>query len=973
MAISVLVPAQLSSQEIKSSLAGMIAADRILIRPIDLIASASDASFYRLIPKAVVQAQGLDEVRGLFAFSQQTQVPMTFRAAGTSLSGQSISDGLLVDVARHWRELRVEESGRRIRVQPGVIGARANQVLIPYGAKIGPDPASIATCTLGGILSNNSSGMCCGVEQNAYHTLHSMKFMLPSGTVIDTALPGADEEFHAREPELARGILALKSQLRANPGLRERVRNKYRMKNTTGYSLNAFLDFDRAVDIFQHVLIGSEGTLAFIAEAVLNTVPDLPVKYTGLLLYPDLYAAADSIVPLRQAGAKTLEIMDRASLRSVENQAGVPPSLRSLPDAAAGLLVEFQSADEKQRTELERVAADAVGGLKLCEPAQFTHVATEQALLWKIRAGLFPSVGSVRKSGTTVIIEDVAFPIEALADAAHDLTRLFRKHEYENAIVFGHAKDGNLHFVITQSFNNQAVIDQYARFMDDVVDLVVWRYEGALKAEHGTGRNMAPFVETEWGSDGYAIMCRLKELVDPDNLLNPGVIINPDRQAHLANLKQLPSVEPEIDKCIECGYCEPKCPSRELTLTPRQRIVVRREMARLQANGNNSVSAGAPSFSPGFGKRVGRNELYAALDAEFPYMALDTCATDGLCATACPVSIDTGQLVKRLRGIRSTASAKQWAERISRHFKLTEWTLRWALRLGHAAEAVIGVDGMRRLTRTLKRFAGDNLTEWMPDTPHAAGRVPRTKRTGAQAIYFPACISRVMGRLPGEPKDRSLMELTVELGRRAGVPLHIPRDVAGTCCGTPFSSKGFSSAHAITINAAVERFWKWSEQGSLPIVIDTSPCTYGFRTARSYLTPENQERFDQMTLVDAIEFVHDELLPKLPVKTKARSVALHPVCSVTKMGIGAKLEAIARACSEQVTIPLDAGCCGFAGDRGFLFPELTQAATRHEADEVKAKQPDECYSSSRTCEIGMSRSTGQIYRSFMFLLEKATR
>ena len=349
-------------------------------------------------------------------------------------------------------------------------------------------------------------------------------------------------------------------------------------------------------------------------------------------------------------------------------RAGVPASLRTLPDGAAGLLVEFQSADEKERTELEKVAADAVGGLKLYEPAQFTHVATEQALLWKIRAGLFPSVGSVRKSGTTVIIEDVAFPIETLADAAHDLTRLFHKHEYENAIIFGHAKDGNLHFVITQSFNNQAVVDQYARFMDDVVELVVERYDGALKAEHGTGRNMAPFVKTEWGSDGYAIMCRLKELVDPDNLLNPGVIINPDRQAHLANLKQLPSVEPEIDKCIECGYCEPKCPSRELTLTPRQRIVVRREMARLQESGD-------------------RSPLYAALDAEFPYMALDTCATDGLCATACPVSIDTGQLVKRFRGIRSSAGAKQWAERISKHFKLTEWSLRWALRAGHAAEA----------------------------------------------------------------------------------------------------------------------------------------------------------------------------------------------------------------------------------------------------------------------------------------------
>src|SRR5271166_1442119 len=493
MATTVLSPTQLCSEEIKASLAGTIAAERVLIRPIDLMAYAADASFYRLIPKAVVQAQSVEEIKALFAFSQRTQTPMTFRAAGTSLSGQAVSDGLLVEVARNWRGLWVEEAGRKIRVQPGVIGVRANQALAVYGAKIGPDPASIATCTLGGILSNNSSGMCCGVEQNAYHTLHSMKFMLPSGTVVDTSLPDADEQFHAREPELARGVLELKAHLEQNANLRERVRSKYRMKNTTGYSLNAFLDYDKAVDIFQHVLIGAEGTLAFIAEAVLNTVPDLPVKYTGLLLFPDLYAAAASIVPLRHAGAKALEVMDRASLRSVETQSGIPASIRTLPDGAAGLLAEFQSAE-------------AVGGLKLYEPAQFTHHAPEQALLWKIRSGMFPSVGSVRKSGTTVIIEDVAFHVEHLADAAQNLNRLFGKHGYEDAIIFGHAKDGNLHFVITQSFNNQAVIDQYKYFMDDVVKLVVERYDGALKAEHGTGRNMAPFVETEWGSDGYEIM-----------------------------------------------------------------------------------------------------------------------------------------------------------------------------------------------------------------------------------------------------------------------------------------------------------------------------------------------------------------------------------------------------------------------------------------------------------------------------------
>lgn len=954
MVATVVAPVQITSEEIKTSLARFIDSSRILIRPIDLVANASDASFYRLIPKAVVQARGLDEVRALFTFSQQRRIPMTFRAAGTSLSGQSISDGLLVDVARNWRELKVEEGGREIRVQPGVIGGRANVALAAYGAKIGPDPASIATCTMGGILSNNSSGMCCGVEQNAYHTLRSMTFMLPSGTVIDTSRQDADAEFHAREPMLARGVLELKGRLENDPTLRERVRNKYKRKNTTGYSLNAFLDYDNAVDIFQHLLIGAEGTLAFIAEAVLDTVPDLPVKYTGLLLFPDLYAAADSIVPLRQAGAKALEIMDRASLRSVEKQPGIPASIRTLPEGAAGLLVEFQSDEESKRYELEGLARDAVGGLKLHEPARFTHVAAEQALLWKIRSGMFPSVGSVRETGTTVIIEDVAFPIESLADAAHDLNRLFRKHDYANAIIFGHAKDGNLHFVITQSFNDRAAVEQYARFMDDMVDVVVKRYDGALKAEHGTGRNMAPFVETEWGSDAYEMMRRLKTLADPHNLLNPGVIINPDREAHLADLKRFPTVEPEIDKCIECGYCEPKCPSRELTLTPRQRIVVRREMARQEAEGQ-------------------RTDLYEELDREFPYMALDTCATDGLCATACPVSIDTGQLVKRFRSLRASENEHQWAVRIANHFALAERTLRWSLRFGHLAEKLIGVSGMQSLSRMIKRHAGDAVSEWMPDTPHAASAVPRTRRAGAHAVYFPSCISRVMGRLPNEPNDRSLMQVTVDVAQRAGMPLYIPSDVAGICCGTPFSSKGFNRAHSVAINAAIERFWRWSEEGRLTVVLDTSPCSYGCRTSRPYLTPENQQRFDQLKIVDAIEFVHDVLLPKLAVKTKSASVALHPVCSVTKMGIGAKLEGIARACSDDVLVPSNAGCCAFAGDRGFSFPELTEAATKGEAAELRAKKPDECYSSSRTCEIGMARATGQVYRSYMYLLEKATR
>ena len=942
-----------TATSLRDSLAAIVGQDRVLDRPVDLIAFASDASFYRLIPKAVAFAGSVEDIRGLFRLSHEQKIPMTFRASGTSLSGQSVSDGILVEVARNWRGIKVLDGGARVWVQPGVIGAQVNQVLRPFRAKMGPDPASLSACTVGGILSNNSSGMCCGVTQNAYHTLESLTFVLPSGTVVNTADLDADAQFQAAEPALAKGLLRLKAELEANLPLAGRIRAKYQMKNTCGYSLNAFLDFQRPVDIFRNLLVGSEGTLAFIAEAILKTVPDLPVKVTGFLLFPDLHAACAAIVPLRDAGAAALELLDRAALRSVENQPGIPAIIKTLPEGAAALLCEFQGADPSARTSLEATAMAAADGLSLLEPARFTHDPVEQALFWKMRSGTFPSVGAVRKRGTTVIIEDVAFRLDVLADAVVDLTKLFTKHGYDEAIIFGHAKDGNMHFVITQSFNDQAAVDRYARFIDDVVELVVKKYDGALKAEHGTGRNMAPFVEAEWGPEAKAVMEQLKDLVDPLRLLNPGVILNADPHCHLADLKPMPGVEEEVDKCIECGYCEPKCPSRELTLTPRQRIVVLREMARLEANHEDSA-------------------LLASLQGAFPYMALDTCAVDGLCATACPVSIDTGQLTKRFRRASHSRRAQKIALSVARHFATVEPVMRVALRAGHLVQTLFGPKVMPFLTRLLKPIGTGH--QWSPEMPKAAkAPLPTTSLEGAQAIYFPACISRMMGHLPGEPEELSLVEALVKVSARAGVPIHIPHDVEGTCCGVPFSSKGFDLAHRFTVNRAIEKFWEWSQAGRLPVVMDTSPCTHGVLTSRAYLTPENQARFDQLKIMDSTAFAHDVLLPRLQVNRKVGSVVLHPVCSLTKMNLVPKLEGVAAACADTVVVPRDAGCCGFAGDRGFLLPELTASATSHEAREVNSGSFDGHYASSRTCEVGMTRATGEVYRSFLYLLESATR
>jgi len=912
--------------DLERELAGIMAPERVLSRWIDRIAYANDASVYRLVPRVVVQPESIGEVQALFRVSRAHRVPLTFRAAGTSLSGQGVTDGILAVVSRHWRRLEVLEEGRKVHFQPGVIGGAVNRHLREYGAKIGPDPASIDACMMGGILANNSSGMCCGVLLNAYHTLDSISFVLPDGLAIDTAQPGAAAKLEREAPRLAAGLLDLKARIEANDALRERIRSKYEMKNTMGYSLNAFLDYSEPLDILAHLLIGSEGTLGFIAEAVLETVPDYPLKYTGLLFFTDVPRACAAIAALRDSGARALELMDRASLRSIEEQPDVPARIRELPPSAAALLVEYQCRTEEELEQHASACRELLPSLPLMEQPSFTRDLVEQAALWRVRKGLIPSVGAMRRRGTSCIIEDVAFPVERLASGVADLQGLLAEFSYDDAIVFGHAKDGNLHFVLNQAFRNARDADRFDAFMRALADLVATRYGGALKAEHGTGRNMAPFVATEWGADAHRIMRDLKRLIDPDGLLNPGVILNEDPRAHVADLKSLPTVESEVDHCIECGFCERVCPSRDLTLTPRQRIVVRREIARLRA-----LRPDAPRL--------------AELERDFAYDGVETCAADGLCAVPCPVGIDTGALVKLLRRRSRSDASQEIARLVARRLALAESAARMSLRLG------------RLLRRDLP--------------PAARPTVPATARAGAKAVYLPSCVSRVVG--PDERRDRSVIELMVAVSARAGLPLWIPEDSGGHCCGLAFSSKGFHRASAACVNRTVEALWAWSDGGALPIVLDSSPCAHTLKRSGTELLPQNRERIARMRILDSIEFAHDEVLPRCAPRPVGGRVVLHPTCSVRKMNLTGKLLRVAEACAAAAEIPASAGCCGFAGDRGYSHPELTEAAMREEAAEIAASAPDGCYSTSRTCEIGLTRATGRPFRHLWSLLDEATR
>ena len=980
--------------DLQTQLSQVLPSTRVHTRLIDRIAYANDASYFRLVPQAVVQPNSVGEIQSLFQFTQRSKIPMTFRAAGTSLSGQAVTDGILVDLSKHWGKYSVENNGHLIRFQPGIVGGFINNVLKTYHRRIGPDPASIDACMMGGILANNSSGMCCGIVENAYRTIHSMTFILPNGFVLDTADPKAAQIFENEQPHIARGLLELKRRIINSSAeykgekLAEKIQRRYQLKNNNGYLLSAFLDFESPLDILTHLLIGSEGTLGFIAEGVLHTLPDYTYKYTGQLYFKNIRDAAAAIYPIKQSGARAAEIMDRETLRSVENVPGAPEILKQLPDGATAILVEYQAEDSESisgfRTEAQRV----IGNLQLLHDVQFTDDPAAQASLWKPRKGIIPSVGAMRPPGTTSVNEDVAFPVEHLAEAVMDLRHLFDDFGYPDGVIFGHAKDGNLHFLVNQAFDTEAQIHHFDKFLRAMVNIVSGKYDGSLKAEHGTGRNMASFVEEEWGAEAYTIMRDLKSLLDPDQMLNPNVLINDNPQAHVTHLKSLALVSPQIDKCIECGFCESRCPSRRLTLTPRQRIVVQRELARMSKRprsgtaASNSTRAGSVSNDFVYSDGVPASS-YEELMNDYSYAGIDTCAADGLCATACPVGINTGDFIKNLRAQAVTDEAS--AVWIANHFAVAEKTIAVGVRLGHIAEKVIGAKGVTSVVQFAEKLSRATLPKWNQHIPTPTGKLRALSVLDGETefVYFPSCISRQLGvpsvrsQLPGPvvPNNSHLPlgEALLTIAHRASIHLSIPDSVAGHCCGMPFASKGYKQASQIALHKTFQQMWDWSGHGHYPIVVDTTSCTHTLRTCSDNLSTEDKALWSKLSILDGIEFLHDMVLPKLEIDPVAEDVILHPNCSARKLGLDAKMLAIAKQCARSATVPLNLGCCAFAGDRGLLFPELTQSATEKESAEVLAHDFDGYYSSNITCEIGMSEATGKDYVSIVYLVEKASR
>ncbi len=929
----------------------MLSSKDFVRKPIELFSTASDASCYKILPESIFRPQGLEDVISIMQYCRENSSHLTFRAAGTSLCGQSQTNGILVDLSRGWRNFSVINNGKKIFTECGVIAGKINERLAKYGRKLGPDPASINSCTIGGVIVNNSSGMHSGVMKNSYHTLLALTYVLPSGLVINSADPKADEYLKMLEPAIYSGLEQIRDDIFKNKELYDKIIHKYKIKNTMGYSLNSFVDHYKPIDILTHLMVGSEGTLGFVCDATFATLSEYKHKLTGLAFFSDVLSASDSIKALKSLNPESLELMDNSSLKSVSHLAIMKDIFCKLKDDTSAILFEYSSANSEELFDIHKQLLALSKKFNLSSELFIASGEQERDAIWDVRKGLLPSLAGNRKPVTNVIIEDIAVSEENISKAVIGLQKLFDRHNILDNAIYGHALDGNLHFIMNLNFDGCSNIMRYSRFSDDLAKLIVDELDGSLKAEHGTGRAMAPYVEKEWGMDAYDMMKRLKKLIDPHNILNPGVILNEDKGIHLKNLKTLPKIDEEIDKCMECGFCEPHCPSKDLTLTPRKRIAIERDKVRFK----NHISE------------------IEKINEDFEYYTLDTCATDGLCGSYCPVGIDTGAYIKRRRNGSLSDRDKKIANFISNDIALTAAMIITGLNVAKGLEHIIGNRNLKVFTSFIANKLNWRLPVWNGFLPSPAS-VPHSSSINVEFIYFPCCMSRIFGKpnnISNYPQ-KSIMETMLSISRKAGVKIAIPDKIKNHCCGMAFLSKGYKDEFQKVFGKTIEMLFESTNSGTLPVVVDSSSCCFTFKKPGEIFDKSIENKWKQIKFLDTMEFAKYYIIDKIPPKKKTQTVVLHNTCSATKMGLNSILQTVAEKYSDEVIIPESNSCCGFAGDRGLLYPELSHSATKDEAKEVSKTKNAKHYSSNIPCEIGMSKATGRQYLSIVYLIDQAT-
>jgi D-lactate dehydrogenase len=767
----------------------------------------------------------------------------------------------------------------------------------------------------------------------------------------------------------------------------------------------------------------------------MKTLYDYKYKASAMVYFLTMKESCEAVVAMKKLKAgeddlrmsaenlmvKSAEMLDYKSLSSVDD----PVYLQYQKDVDAGkiegvepgdyhnltaILTETKGITHEQLLEKIEAIKTCLGQFRLYIPAEFTEDPAVYGKYWAIRSGIFPSVGGTRPVGTSCLIEDVAFPIESLPEATVKLQKLIADHGYDDACIYGHAFEGNYHFILNQSFADEHEVARYAEMMRDVAKLVVEGYDGSLKAEHGTGRNMAPFVKYEWGEKAYEAMKELKAVFDPDGLLNQGVIFNDDPDCFIKCLKPLPVLSFDYDsvpdggkylmdpklstaketieqvkranKCIECGFCEVNCMSCGLTLSSRMRIAVQREIRELETTGANPERA-------------------AKLRKQYKYYGDQTCATDGLCSTSCPMKINTGELTHLIRqmDMNNSTLGYQVGEFAANHMAGIKSGLRVVLDVAHAAHVTLGPKLMTNVCRTMNKMGLPLWTTAMPKKRRQPKPSDLTQfiieksipqheeqHSDLKVVYFPSCINQTMGQSKQGGKKHDLVDEVIQLMAKAGYEVIFPKGMEKMCCGQIWESKGMLDIADRKSGELEKALWEASEHGKYPVLCAQSPCLHRMKkvmgereqsdactdsAGREETRPEGKV-MKKMKLYEPAEFIMKYLVPRLDFHPTDRPIALHLTCSTRQMGVADDLINLAKMCSTKVYLPEGVGCCGFAGDRGFTFPEMNKYALRKLRPQIEANHIEVGYSNSRTCEIGLETNTGIPYMSIVYLVNECT-
>lgn len=922
---------------------------RILNSYIQHFAYGIDASCYRYIPKLVLKPSNEAEVQKIIKLAKIYHIPLTFRGSGTSLSGQACGDSVLVVCGNDWQGIDAKEES--IWLECGVIGSDANEALKPFGKKIGPDPATINNASIGGIFSNNSSGMCCGTKQNSYQTIKSIRVILEDGSILDTSDSKSVQDFLDSHPNLIKDLQEITEQIHADEELKSEITRKFSIKNTTGYSLNTFVDFTEIKDILNHIFIGAEGTLGFVSRVEYHTVEDKAHKACALLFYENLSFASKAIEVLAQNQdiVSATEIMDYSCLRATQGMKGIPSEIESVKEGNCALLIQLES---NQKEELEQNIAtitSLIHSIPTLFPIHFSLEASIQASWWKIRKAILPIAASRRRAGSTVITEDICFEIANFAKGIEQIGELFVKYDFEG-MIFGHALSGNVHFIICPILSLEEEKKRFGEFMEEMIETVI-ALKGSTKAEHGTGRMIAPFVEREWGKKAYAINRRIKEIFDPNNIFNPDVIISDDPQIHLKNLKPSNTIREDLNQCMECGFCEKFCPSRNLTLTPRQRIVVFREIERLKALSNPTEQE--------------KWEL-EELERDYAYFGVQTCATCGMCAMACPLQIAAGKvsIICNHPSQKALDIAKKASQNMPKAIKFA----RFGVASSNFISKVIGKKNLKSLTLAMnKKFRTPIAPIFMPSLNHYKLQ-NKMSANPQKVIYFTSCLNRVFAPNEEAKDKRSIQEVFESLCQKSKIDVIYPKGIEKMCCGKAFRDFTPKDPSITPLKETLKILLEATNHGEIPIVLDHSACS-----AELITQVQSLQEAKCLKVYDLSAFTQKYILPNLSITPISEPVGLHIICSTRKGGWMDSVFAIAKSCTtHQIYIDEKTQCCGFAGNKGFFYPEFNSSALESLKKYFKAHPTNRLYSTSSTCEVGLSENTGKVWQHIIYLLDEVS-